>query len=137
VFAFGLFSTAWDVRNTLKSVDYRPQAAMWAAIGDKLGHDGGVVALTQDYGQRLNYWGWQDAGIWPNSGDVDYHELRGATFNFKAEFEKMTAGEHWFLVTDFAELDRQVDLKNALAGYGVSAQGDGYVIYDLQQPLHP
>jgi 4-amino-4-deoxy-L-arabinose transferase-like glycosyltransferase len=137
VLAFGLFSVAWDVRNTLKSVDYRPQAAMWSAIGDTLGHDGGVVALTQDYGQRLNYWGWQDAIIWPNSGDVDYHELRGASFNFKSDFAKFTAGEHWFLVTDFDELARQPELKTALAAYQVSAQGDGYIIYDLQQPAAP
>ena len=69
-----------DIRNTLKSVDYRPQATMWAEIGNQLGHASGVVALTQDYGQRLNYWGWQNAEIWPNSGDIDYHELRGASF---------------------------------------------------------
>jgi len=135
--AFGLFSAAWDVRNTLKSVDYRPQAAMWAEIGDTLGHGSDVVALTQDYGQRLNYWGWQNAEIWPNSGDIDYHELRGASFNSSTNFARMTSGKDFFLVTDFQELDRQTDLKNSLAVFPVYAQGNGYMIYDLRNQPAP
>jgi hypothetical protein len=135
VLAFGLFSVVWDIRNTLKSVDYRPQAAMWAEIGDKLGHGPGVVALTQDYGQRLNYWGWQNAEIWPNSGDIDYHELRGASFNSSMNFTRMTSGKNFFLVTDFQELNRQLALKQSLSAFPVYAQADGYVIYDLRS--HP
>ncbi|HUH98546.1 MAG TPA: glycosyltransferase family 39 protein [Anaerolineales bacterium] len=135
--AFGLFSALWDVRNTLKSVDYRPQAAMWAEIGDRLGHGPGVVALTQDYGQRLNYWGWQNADIWPNSGDIDYHELRGASFNSTRNFVRMTSGKNFFLVTDFSELDRQAALKQSLSVFPVYAQGAGYVIYDLRNPPPP
>ena len=135
--AFGLFSVVWDIRDTLKSVDYRPQAAMWAEIGDKLGHGAGVVALTQDYGQRLNYWGWQNAEIWPNSGDIDYHELRGASFNSNKNFARMTNGNEFFLVTDFQELDRQLDLKKSLSAFPVYAQGDGYIIYDLRNQPAP
>ena len=134
--AFGLFSACWDIRDTLKSVDYRPQAAMWAEIGDKLGHDSGVVALTQDYGQRLNYWGWQNADIWPNSGDIDYHEMRGTLFNPSTNFARMTSGKNFFLVTDFQELDRQPDLKKSLSAFPVYVQGDGYIVYDLRdQPV--
>ncbi len=135
VLLYGVLATVWDVRNTLKSVDYRPEAAMWAEIGDKLGHASGVVALTQDYGQRLNYWGWQNAEIWPNSGDIDYHELRGASFNPASRFRQLTQGKKFFLVTDFSELDRQAELKQALQSLPIYAQGDGYIIYDLRE-LH-
>ncbi len=131
----GLLTTAWETRNELKAVDYRPQVAMWAEIGDKLGHGHNVVALTQDYGTRLAYWGWQDAQIWPNSGDVDYHTARGASINLQRLFPNMTRGKEYFLVTDFDELNRQPDLKQRLAGFSVYAQGSGYVIYDLQKPL--
>ena len=134
ILVYGLLMTGWDVRAQLKSVDYRPQAAMWAGIGAMLGHGPNVVALTQDYGSRLAYWGWQDAIIWPNSGDIDYHEARGASFNSADRFKKLTAGKTFFLVTDFAELGRQPDLKNDLDGFSIYAQGDGYVIYDLQTP---
>ncbi len=43
---FGLFSVAWDVRNQMKAVDYRPQAAMWAEIGEQFDENARLVALT-------------------------------------------------------------------------------------------
>ena len=95
------------------------------------------MALTQDYGQRLNYWGWQNAEIWPNSGDIDYHELRGASFNSSTNFARMTSGKDFFLVTDFQELDRQPDLKKSLSAFPVSVQGDSYIIYDLRNQPAP
>jgi len=131
ILLYGLLVTIWDARNQMKSVDYRPQAAMWAQIGDTLGHGKGVVALTQDYGSRLAYWGWQNASIWPNSGDIDYHDVRGASFDFKRTFDNLTKNKDYFLVTDFEELNRQPDLRNQLAAYPIFQQGDGYIIYDL------
>jgi hypothetical protein len=137
VLTYGLLAGVWDIRNQMKSLDYRTQAGMWTEIGDKLGHGPNVVALTQDYGTRLAYWGWQDALIWPNSGDIDYHDERGASFDPAKRFTKLTAGKTFFLVTDFGELARQPDLKKLLAGFPVSMQGNGYAIYDLQHPLSP
>jgi hypothetical protein len=134
---FGLLTIVWDTRNQMKAVDYRPEAAFWASLGEKLGHGHNVIALTQDYGDRLAYWGWQDALIWPNSGDIDYHDERGASFDPAKRFTKLTTGKTYFLVTDFEELDRQPDIKKLLAGFPVSMQGNGYTIYDLQNPLSP
>ena len=137
IFLFGLVATVWDTRNQMKVVDYRPQAAMWAEIGDRLSHGHNVVALTQDYGSRLAYWGWQDALIWPNSGDIDYHVARGGTVDLKERFQDMTHGNAFFLVTDFAELKRQPELKDELSGFAVYARGEGYTIFDLQKPVTP
>ena len=134
---FGLVVSVWDTRNQMKSVDYRPQAAFWAMLGDKLGHGHNVVALTQDYGDRLAYWGWQDALIWPNSGDIDYHTVRGATLDLGGRFQDLVHGNTYFLVTDLDELDRQPALKQQLAAYAVYSQGDGYIIYDLQKAATP
>ncbi len=135
ILSYGVANAAWDVRNQMKSVDYRPEAAMWAQIGDTLGHGSGVVALTQDYGARLAYWGWQDATIWPNSGDIDYKDVKGVSFNFDKTFNELTQGKHYFLVTDFAELDRQPQLKAQLTGYTIFVQSNGYTIYDLTAPV--
>jgi 4-amino-4-deoxy-L-arabinose transferase-like glycosyltransferase len=132
-FGYGLLSSAWEARVQIKSVDYRPQAAMWAEIGHLLGHGPNVVALTQDYGSRLAYWGWQDAIIWPNSGDADYHEARGASIDFPELFSNLTVGNAYFLVTDFSELSRQPQLQFQLNVLATYAQGDGYIIYDLQK----
>ena len=42
---------------------------------------------------------------------------------------------HYFLVTDFDEFNRQPELKERLVNtYPVSFQGDGYLIFDLQNP---
>lgn len=137
ILSYGLFATAWDIRNQMKSVDYRPEAVMLAQIGDTLGHGGGVVALTQDYGSRLAYWGWQDASIWPNSGDIDYQGVRGGSFEFNKTFDGLTKDQFFFLVTDFAEFNRQPQLKAQLTDFAIYAQGDGYVIYNLRKPLVP
>jgi 4-amino-4-deoxy-L-arabinose transferase-like glycosyltransferase len=137
VLFYGLLATVWDIRNTLKLVDYRPEAAMWAEIGNKLGHGSGVVALTQDYGRRLDYWSWQNAEIWPNSGDIDYHELRIASFDLASHFKQITFGKSFFLVTDFAELNRQAGLKQKLAALPIFSQGDGYIIYNLHAKPAP
>jgi len=134
IFAYAVLSSVWDARGQLKAVDYRPQASMWAKIGDSLDHGPNVVALTQDYGSRLAYWGWQNALIWPNSGDTEYHEARGGSIDFGEQFSKLTTGKVYFLVTDFAEFKRQPQLQARLSEFAVYAQGDGYTIYDLQEP---
>jgi 4-amino-4-deoxy-L-arabinose transferase-like glycosyltransferase len=134
VLLYGVLATAWEVRGQIKAVDYRPEAARWALIGNLLGHGPNVVALTQDYGERLNYWGWQNAIIWPNSNDIDYHELRGPSINSRSVFANVTRGKTYFLVTDFVELNRQPFLKQDLVGLPVDAQGDGFIIYDLPKP---
>lgn len=132
---YGLLGATWDARGQLNAVDYRPQEATWMQLGDLLGHGPNVVALTQDYGSRLAYWGWQNAIIWPNSSDIDYHDVRGGSIKFTELFSRLTTGNTYFLVTDFVELGRQPELKARLASFAVWAQGDGYLIYDLQKPL--
>ena len=77
----------------------------------------------------------QGSLIWPNSGDTEYHEARGASIQFGEQFSKLTTGNAYFLVTDFAELRRQPLLQGRLAAFAVYAHGDGYIIYDLQEPV--
>ena len=86
ILIFGLFSVVWDVRNQMKAVDYRPEAAMWAEIGEQFDEKARIVALTQDYGSRLEYWGWRTAATWPYLGDANYANMRGGTFSFDELF---------------------------------------------------
>lgn len=127
----GLFAVLWNVRGVLKSVDYRPEAEMWAEIGEVLGHPAPVVALTQDYGARLAYWGWETAVNWPRSADFEYAELRGGG----SDYEKRLGGlaGKLFLVTDFDDLNRQPRLEAYLSQFPVYAEGEGYIIYDLRR----
>jgi hypothetical protein len=128
---FGLFASLWSTRAEMKRVDYRPEANMWAEIGQKI-DDKNTIGLTQDYGTRLSYWGWKSVTSWPTSGDFLYHvDLRGAQNDFDQRFKDSTAKKELFVVTDFDELGRQPLLKEKLSGYPIFAEGDGYVIYDL------
>ena len=136
VLIYGLFSVLWDVRNQMKAVDYRPEAAMWAEIGQQFEPEERVIALTQDYGSRLEYWGWRRFSAWPYVGDAGYANIRGGVFSFDDLFNRYSSKMSYFLVTDFDELERQSQLQERLYRfYPVFVEGDGYLIFDLKNPL--
>jgi 4-amino-4-deoxy-L-arabinose transferase-like glycosyltransferase len=127
--------TFWQTRVALLSVDYRPQAAFWAEVGEAVGHQPSVIAVTQDYGYPLVYWGWQRVSLWP--------EVRSEVFGVRSgsleeRFERLTSGKQLFLVTDFDELKRQEGLEAYLREhYPIRAQGQGFLLFDLTQRLDP
>ncbi len=62
----------------------------------------------------------------------------GTPADLQAIFEERTAGARYFLVTLGGELENQPLLKDVLYNhYSLIAEGDGYVIFDLEQPLVP
>jgi hypothetical protein len=51
-------------------------------------------------------------------------------------YAQKTAGKDYFLVTAFSELENQPKLKQRLyEGYQVLSEGDGYILFDLRNPL--
>jgi len=133
ILIFGMFSVVWGIRDQMKSVDYRPEAAMWAKIGDLLNHESTSIALTQDYGSRLQYYGWTTATIWPQSGDMYAASLRGIDLASEKSFSTAIGRKTYFLVTDFDELNKQPALKAKLLTYPVYAEGEGYILYQLRE----
>lgn len=132
ILMLGIFMSVWNVRNQMKAVDYRPDAAMWAKIGELVNGER-VVALTQDYGSRLEYWGWQTADTWPSLGEMAHSVVRGGTIkSFDMMFDKYTGKRDLFLITDFDEFKAQSQLREKLSSYPVFAEGDGYIIYSLR-----
>jgi hypothetical protein len=133
ILAFGLLAVLLEVRATLKSVDYRPETAMWVEVAERLGPEARVIALSRDYGSSLAYWGWLDSAAWPQAGDIAYHSgLRGARDDFEARFQDLALKRDFFLVTLPDELGLQPLLKERLDRYPILSEGDGYVIYDLR-----
>lgn len=134
VLIYGMLSNAWDVTSQLRREDYRPLAGMWQEISERVG-DERVIALTEDYGSRMEYWGFKRIATWPTFGDLNYVTLRGGHEDFEKLFRKYSSQRDLFLVTDFDELARQPELKAELLKYTVRVQTDGYWLFDLNAPL--
>ncbi len=134
----GIVFPAYDARTTLKKADYRSEATAWKRIGSQFAPEDGVVGLTSNYGASLEYWGWRSITVWQYAADVSMRELAGQTIDFKSEFTNKTAGNDYFLITNFGELDKQPALKEILAqNYPLIRQEADFWIYDLQHPLNP
>jgi len=119
----------------LKRVDYRNEPGYWQEIAAQLPTDGKIIALTQDYGYRLSYYGWRKVQLWPNSGELKLSDLRGVSKEFEELFAKRTEGKSYFLITAMGQFNNQPALKQYLnEQYPLSAEGDGYLIYDLLNP---
>jgi 4-amino-4-deoxy-L-arabinose transferase-like glycosyltransferase len=128
-----LLGAVWTVRSEFRAVDYRPLAETYREAGDLLRDQGKVVALSEDYGYRMNYWGWLNVTPWPSAGDLWYQEKRGDPQSFSQTFNKYAKDRAFFLVTDFAEWELQEELRNYLTiNYPLFAEGDGYLTFDLR-----
>jgi len=123
---------AWAGRSAIVAEDFSKTPALWASIGEAIPANAEVIALTQDYGFDLMYWGWRRVDLWPLATDLA--AVRNSDRDLAARFQAITAGKDLFLVTAFGQLDGQPELKKILNGYTVAVQGDGYVLYDLHRP---
>jgi 4-amino-4-deoxy-L-arabinose transferase-like glycosyltransferase len=127
---------AWDVRVTLKRADYRNEPLVWQKISQAIPQGSSVIGLTQDYGYRIEYWGWLDITNWMTSSDFTLREMAGQTFDMKSLFEEQASGKDFFLVTLFGEYDSQPELKSLLEqGYPVYKKTGDYILFDLRHPL--
>ena len=121
---------SWVARSVLVAEDFRHEPVFWKQVGDVIPANADVIALTQDYGYRLMYFGWRKVSLWPLSTDLS--EARGGNQDI-TDFADLTKGKEYFLVTAFGQFDKQPDLKEILSQYSIAAQGDGYVLYDLRK----
>ncbi|OGO38377.1 MAG: hypothetical protein A2W35_03985 [Chloroflexi bacterium RBG_16_57_11] len=127
---------SWRSLIPLYSQDYRGEPAYWQEIASRLPADGKIIALTQDYGYRLMFYGGRKVTLWPNRGEIRLSDLRGSSKEFDEFFAKRTQDKSYFLVTAFRQYEDQPALGQMLAEhYPVLAQTPGYIIFDLTDPL--
>lgn len=128
---------AWDVRLDLAREDFRHEPAHWANIGEVLDHNPSVVGLVHDYGNRLTYYGWVTPKIWPPLGQQNIRTLQGKpAIEVKEWFDERAGNKDFFLVTMKNQFEKQPELKKLLEdNFPIYAEGDGYLIYDLRNPL--
>ena len=124
---------AWDVRVTLKRVDYRSEIRFWEKLGDELGGGKKVTGLLTDYGYRLAYWGWVKASPWMQVADINVRELAGQKVDYTQVMQADLAENDLFVVTLMDEFDRQPELQGYLrANYPVLKETPEMIIFDLQ-----
>lgn len=133
---------AWVARSQVVVTNNQAEPAAWQRMGNELPRDGAIIAITHDYGNRLKYYGWRGVNkLWPTLADQQLTAAANAgslvsQADFAQFFQQETAGMDFFLVTLFADLEAQPDLKNMLYNhYPLVQQGDGYVLFDLRHPL--
>jgi len=120
-----------------RAADYRQEPAYWQEIATALPRDGRIIALAQDYGLRLMYYGKQNISLWPPRGERQLATLRGQNKAFADYFANKTEGKDYFLITAFKQLEDQPDLEGYLKeNYPLMAEGSGYLLYDLKNPLN-
>ena len=125
----------WNVRVELARDDWRPDAQFWSELGDRLGHTGPVLTISQDYGYRLAYWGWQEVDSWYDSGDLDLRILDGRQINLMQRFLEQSSGKHYLVVTQLGKLDQQPEIKDYVyRTFPIFAEGKGYLVFDLTHP---
>ncbi len=132
---FAIAYPAWTARSALLGKDYRNEPGAWRNMGRELPRDGNIIALTHDYGWRLQYWGYTPVSLWPYTADNELHLARGGNLGEELEpfFETFTDRYDYFLVTAYGEFDSQVQLKEILEQYPIKQRGDGYILYDLNE----
>lgn len=136
VLAFYVAINAWDVRVTLASNDYRNEVTFWQNMSGIFKPDDKVIGISQDYGYRLNYWGWMAIENWMSTSDFSVRELGGQEFDMKALFEEQIKDMDYFLVTQMAELNNQPEIRRLLyENYQIHKETGDYIIFDLTQKI--
>lgn len=125
----------WQDRSILAAGDYRAEVTLWQQLGEKL-RGQPVAGLTEDYGYRPSFYGWFNVENWPGSGDLAVRELAGREGqSFEKRIDRYLDGKNYFLVTWFDDYARQPDLQAYLEDNFPVERGDGYLLFDLANPL--
>lgn len=126
----------WDVRVTLKRVDYRNEVKFWQNLSAEIGNDKNVSGLLSDYGYRLSYWGWMKVSPWMQMMDINLRELAGETVDYQAALEQDLAGNDLFVVTLMDEFSGQPKLQDYLrTNYPIIKDTSEVIIFNLIEKL--
>jgi 4-amino-4-deoxy-L-arabinose transferase-like glycosyltransferase len=132
----GMFFSVWNARVQLVIADYHNEVLGWIKMGKELPKDARIIGISQDYNNRLAYYGWTLIQYWPLTADQQMGVLSGGNMDMNdpywdTYFQIHTANMDYFLITNMAELNTQPRLKANLEKFPFT-QGEGYVLYDLR-----
>ncbi len=121
----------------LNRKDFRHEPPYYQKVANFVEPEDKIVALSQDYGYRLSYFGWRVVFPWKGKEDLRYIELRDSEVDpFSERFSEYITDYDYFIITRMSEFRRQKELFNELNDYyPVLVEGGGYMIFDLRERL--
>jgi hypothetical protein len=138
ILVFSIFYSGWMGRSILLSKNYRNEAIGWQKVSQALPKEGNLIGITHEMGYRIAYFGMRHVTPWLYTA-VDEQALSSTAdpqSEFKTRFENEVIGQDYFVVTLFSDFDSQPMLKAYLYDhYPIYAEGDGYLIFNLTNPL--
>ncbi len=138
ILVFSIAYSGWMARSIMLGKNYRNEAVAWQKMGQELPKDGHLTGITHEQGYRIAYYGWQHVTPWPYTAEDESPLLQmpDPIGEFTTRFENAIKGQDYFVVTLFGDFDSQPILKSYLYDhYQVYSEGDGYLIFNLNQPL--
>jgi hypothetical protein len=113
--------------------DYRHEPDFYRNVAGFIPEGSRSVVLSQDYGNRIAYYGWITPRPWksPPSSTVDDPYPQDLD-QFAEYFQEYVSGYDYFIVTQLQEFQKREYLSSLLRSeYPVFRQGGGYLIFDL------
>jgi hypothetical protein len=119
--------------------DYRHEPDWYWEVANKVNRDSRIAVLSQNYGNRIAFYGWITPKVWLEVKDQEHADMQGAISDpFQEAFRDFIEGVDYFIVTNLQELRRQEKLHDKLYNtYSIHAEGGGFVIFDLNKKLKP
>lgn len=120
-----------------KSEDFRHEPDYYFKVASYVSPDKSIIALSQDYGFRLAYYGWINVQPWSQLENLlppgeKITEQNPYSSRFSAAMEDFD----FFIITRMKDYRQQTDLKNELVDhYPVLTESGGYMIFDLRERL--
>lgn len=112
----------------LHQESYRHEPGWYWKVTDEVDRQANIAVLSQDYGNRIAYYGWIKPKVWLGVGDSG---------DFQQEFRRFIENMDYFIITRTRDLERQEKLHDRLSQYQIHAQGGGYIIFDLNHKVNP
>ncbi len=117
--------------------DFRHEPDYYYKVASYVSPDKSIIALSQDYGFRLSYYGWINVQPWSQLENLlPPGEKITEEDSYSMRFSDAMDDFDYFIITRMKDFRQQSDLRKELVDhYPVLTEGGGYLIYDLRERL--
>ena len=113
--------------------DYRNEPYFYHKVANFVPQDSRKIVLSQDYGNRIDYFGWISSKPWSDPGNIDYAQPYSENKKVYGKgFKEITSRFDYFIITRLRVFRNNTYLYRHLhENYPVFKEGGGYIIFDL------